>query len=160
MPAEPVEGRRHLTEELGRRRIVAKSEPEDPPIHIGDIEVVGRRWISVEGEAEEPHVGVGHGRDGGRIDEMPCLVVRKHALAIRIELPAGRRRGEEVSPARGDVDAGMVDSNAERVPRVRDGREDGRVAYRWSGRFACERGRDRRHERHRPHNSNGSQFHE
>src|SRR5207302_8885112 len=95
-----------------------------------------------------------------RIDQMPGLVVRKDALAGRIQLPAGRGRGKEIAPAGGDVDARTVDGNPEEVPGKRGGREYGRVANRWVGRFAREGGRHRRHERHRADNRNGSQFHQ
>src|ERR1700704_1349903 len=158
MPAQPTERWRCLGEDLGGG-VAIKGEPKDPPVHVGDIEVVVRRWISVEGQAEQPHIGVWFRCNASRPDEVASFVGGEAPLAVRVEMPACSRRSKEIAGTGRDVNPVLVDGDAEGVPRRRHGREDADVTNRWVGRFARNRGRKRWCQRHRPQNSNDSQFH-
>ena len=127
--------------------------PQDPAVHVRNVEGVARSGIAVDGDPPEAHRRVRHGRDARRVEERAPGVVGEHPLAVGVAMAAVRGIGEEVACARRDVHATVVDRDAERMARCRHAREDahgtdarslgGRRGRRGDARG--EDGRDRAH---------------
>ena len=139
-----------MREDLRRGVALARIEAQDPPVHIGHVQLVVLAGVAVERETEQTHVGVRRRVDDGRVDELAVAVVGEHPLVVRVLVSR-----EEVARAGRDVDPiVVVHRDTEWMTGRRRGGEDQDVTERpmtmVSGEDASgrsERG-DREHGRH------------